>query len=117
MSKRHVEEYYVKMASDYTEMKNVLQQLQDSVTEQNAGIYAMQISTIKEQVSLLEANYKRLSYIMFLLNMPNKKKKESGYVKREHKKLDSIPEEHREDAVEKENSDILGNIKSIKNEP
>lgn len=117
MSKKHVEEYYIKMASDYTEMKNVLQQLQDSVTEQNAGVYAMQISTIKEQVKLLEANYKRLSYIMFLLNMPNKKKKESGYEKREHKKLDSIPEEHREYAVEKENGDILENIKSIKNEP
>lgn len=117
MSKKHVEEYYIKMASDYTEMKNVLQQLQDSVTEQNAEVYAMQISTIKEQVKLLEANYKRLSYIMFLLNMPNKKKKESRYEKREHKRLNSIPEEHREDAVQKENSDILENIKTINNEP
>lgn len=116
MSKRHVEEYYIKMTSDYTEMKNVLEELQKSVTEENASAYAAQISTIKEQVRLLEANYKRLSYIMFLLNMPNKKKKESGYNRREHKKLDNIPDEHRAESVHKENSDILDNIKNINNE-
>jgi hypothetical protein len=102
------------MVADYTEMKNVLQQLQDSVTEQNAVMYAMQISTIKEQVQLLEANYKRLSYIMFLLNMPNNKKKEKSYIRREHKKLYNIPIEHRQESIEEENSDILNNIKSIK---
>ena len=115
MSKKDVEKYYVKMASDYTEMKNVLENLQSNLTDDSAATYINQINTIKEQVKLLEANYKRLSYIMFLLNEPNNKRKKSLYLKREHKKLDKIPEEHRQDAIEKENSDILNNIKSIKN--
>ena len=114
MSKKDVEKYYIKMTSDYTEMKNVLEELQNNITDDSATSYINQINTIKEQVKLLEANYKRLSYIMFLLNMPNNKKKKSGYIKREHKKLDIIPKEHRQKAIEEEHSSILNNIKNIK---
>lgn len=114
MSKKHVEEYYAKMVADYTEMKTVLEELQKNATEDTAVSNLNQINTIKEQVQLLEANYKRLAYIIFLLNEPNKKSKQKGYFRREHKKLDKIPKEHREEAIEKENSEIISNIKNIK---
>lgn len=114
MSKKHVEEYYAKMVADYTEMKTVLEELQKNATEDTAVNNLNQINTIKEQVKLLEANYKRLAYVIFLLNEPNKKSKQKGYFRREHKKLDEIPKEHREEAIEKENSDIISNIKNIK---
>ena len=113
MSKKHVEEYYAKMFSDYCEMKSVLEELQNNLTEETASMYTLQINDIKDKVRLLEANYKRLSYIMFLLNMPNKKKKENNYIKSEHKKLNSIPINDRQDAVEKENSEILSKLKNI----
>ena len=114
MSKKHVEEYYTKMVADYTEMKTVLDELQKNAVEDTTGAVLNQIKLIKEQVRLLEANYKRLAYIIFLLNEPNKKSKQKGYFRREHKKLDEIPVEHREERVEKENSDIIENIKNIK---
>lgn len=114
MSKKHVEEYYAKMVADYTEMKTVLEELQKDATEDTADVVLNQLKSIKEQVQLLEANYKRLAYIIFLLNEPNKKSKQKGYFRREHKKLDEIPKEHREEAIEKENSDIINNIKNIK---
>lgn len=114
MSKKHVEEYYTKMVADYTEMKTVLDELQKNAAEDTTGAVLNQIKLIKEQVRLLEANYKRLAYIIFLLNEPNKKSKQKGYFRREHKKLDEIPVEHREESVEKENSDIIENIKNIK---
>lgn len=114
MSKKHVEEYYAKMVADYTEMKTVLEELQKNATEDTAVNNLNQINTIKEQVKLLEANYKRLAYVIFLLNEPNKKSKQKGYFRREHKKLDEIPKEHREESIEKENSDIISNIKNIK---
>lgn len=114
MSKKHVEEYYLKMSSDYSEMKRVLDELQNNLTDETASNYINQINNIKEQLKVLEANYKRLSYIMFLLNMPNKKKKSKNYIKREYKKLNDIPIEHRQEQVEKENEKILDNIKSIK---
>ena len=113
MSKRHVEEYYSKMFSDYCEMKSVLEELQSNLTEETASIYTSQIDEIKNQVRLLEANYKRLSYIMFLLNMPNKKKKEKNYIRSEYKKLDVIPVKDREESVEKENNEILNKLKNI----
>ena len=113
MSKKHVEEYYAKMFSDYCEMKSVLEDLQSSLTEETASNYESQIIDIKNKVKLLEANYKRLSYIMFLLNMPNKKSKESRYRKSEHKKLESIPFRDRQESVEMENSDILKELKNI----
>lgn len=113
MSKKHVEEYYAKMFSDYCEMKSVLEELQNNLTEETASMYTSQISDIKDKVRLLEANYKRLSYVMFLLNMPNKKKKENNYIRSEHKKLNSIPINDRQDAVEKENSEILSKLKNI----
>ena len=114
MSKKHVEEYYAKMVADYTEMKTVLDELQKNATEDTANNYVNQINMIKEQVQLLEANYKRLSYIMFLLNVPNKKSKEDRYFKSEQKKLNDISVEHRKESVEKENSNIINNIKNIK---
>ena len=115
MSKKHVEEYYLRMLSDYTELKNVLDELQHNpVLEDNIPVYMSQLDEIKHKVELLEANYKRLSYVMFLLNQPNKKKKKAGYLRREHKKLEDIPEEHRKEYVEKENSKIIEDIKNIK---
>lgn len=113
MSKKHVEEYYAKMFSDYCEMKSVLEDLQSSLTEETALAYKPQITDIKNKVKLLEANYKRLSYIMFLLNMPNKKKKEKNYIRSEHRKLDVIPDKDRKESVEKENENILNDLKNL----
>lgn len=114
MSKKHVEEYYLTMLSDYTEMKTVLDELQKNITDDTASTYINQINNIKDKVKLLEANYKRLSYIMFLLNKPNKKSKEDRYLKRENKRLNSIPENAKEEFIRKENKEIINYIKNIK---
>lgn len=112
MSKKHVEDYYLKMLADYTEMKNVLEELQRSISIDPSSVNMDYINSVKEKVRLLEANYKRLSYIMFLLNQPNKEKKINRYIKREHKKLNSIPTEHRRDHIEKENAEVIDYIKN-----
>ena len=111
MAKKHVEEYYMRMVSDYTEMKKVLEEM-EKISEENAGKALANIENMTEQLKLLEANYKRLSYIMFLLNQPTKEKKKKSYFRREQKKLNDIPEEHREEAVIKENSNVIENLKS-----
>lgn len=112
MSKKHVENYYLKMVSDYTEMKEVLEELQKSITDDPTSVNMEYINAIKEKVKLLESNYKRLSYIMFLLNMPNRDSKKERYITREHKKLDAIPENDRRSAVETENKEALDLIKN-----
>ncbi len=111
MAIRHVREYYERMVSDYVEMKHVLEEM-EKLSEDKASIALNNIEQIREQVKVLEANYNRLSYIMFLLNQPNKEKKKSKYFKQEKKKLDKIPINDRKEAVINENIKVLETLKS-----
>lgn len=111
MSVKHVRDYYERMVSDYVEMKNVLKEM-EKMSESGASNALNNIENIKEQVKILEANYKRLSYIMFLLNQPNRESKKNRYIKRENKKLSCIPIEDRREAVEIENQKALESLKS-----
>jgi len=111
MAIRHVREYYERMVSDYVEMKHVLEEM-EKLSEEKASSAINNIEQIREQVKVLEANYNRLSYIMFLLNQPNKEKKKSKYFKQEKKKLDKIPINDRKEAVIDENTKVLETLKS-----
>lgn len=111
MAIRHVREYYERMVSDYVEMKTVLEEM-EKLSEDKASTALNNIEQIKHQVEILEANYKRLSYIMFLLNQPNKEKKKKRYFSQEKKKLDDIPYKDRKEAIIKENSAVIENLKS-----
>lgn len=111
MAIRHVREYYERMVSDYVEMKTVLEEM-EKLSEDKASVALNNIEQIKHQVEILEANYKRLSYIMFLLNQPNKEKKKQRYFSQEKKKLDDIPYKDRKEAIIEENSAVIENLKS-----
>lgn len=111
MAIKHVREYYERMVSDYVEMKRVLEEM-EKLSEEKASVAINNIEQIREQVKVLEANYNRLSYIMFLLNQPNKEKKKSKYFKQEKKKLDKIPINDRKEAVINENTKVLETLKS-----
>lgn len=111
MAVKDVRDYYERMTSDYMEMKRVLAEM-EKISDERAGEALNNIEFIRSQVKLLEANYKRLSYVMFLLNQPTKKSKKSGYARREHKKLEQIPEKDRMEGVIQENSTVLDNLKS-----
>ena len=111
MAIKHVRQYYERMVSDYTEMKHTLKEM-EKLSEEKSEIALSNIDSIKEQVRILEANYKRLSYIMFLLNQPNKEKKKKRYFTQERKKLENIPIKDRQEGVEIENDLIIENLKS-----
>lgn len=111
MAIKHVREYYERMVSDYVEMKRVLEEM-EKLSEEKASVAINNIEQIREQVKVLEANYNRLSYVMFLLNQPNKEKKKSKYLKQEKKKLNKIPINDRKEAVIDENTKVLETLKS-----
>lgn len=111
MAVKDVREYYERMTSDYMEMKRVLAEM-ETLSEDKAGQALSNLDSIREQVRLLESNYKRLSYVMFLLNQPTKKSKQDRYRKSEKKKLDVIPEKDRQDGVIAENSEVINNLKA-----
>ena len=111
MAIKHVRDYYERMVSDYVEMKHVLEEM-EKLSNEKASIALSNLDQIKEQVKILEANYKRLAYVMFLLDQPNRKSKKQRYLSREKKKLDNIPKKDRKEAVIEENSRILETLKS-----
>ena len=110
MAVKDVREYYERMTSDYMEMKRVLEEM-EKLSEEKASQALSNLESMREQVRLLESNYKRLSYIMFLLNQPTKKEKHERYHKSEKKRLDAIPEKDRKEGVIKENTEVLTNLK------
>ena len=111
MAIKHVREYYERMTSDYMEMRRVLEEM-ENMSEENAGKAFNNLDSMRKQVKILEANYKRLSYIMFLLNQPTKESKKDRYFRSEKKKLDEIPNEDRMEAIVAENLSVINNLKS-----
>lgn len=111
MAVKDVRDYYERMTSDYMEMKRVLEEM-EKMSEEGASSALKNIDNIREQVRLLESNYKRLSYIMFLLNKPTKKSKGERYIRSEKKRLNAIPNEDKMEGVINENSNIILNLKS-----
>ena len=91
---------------------NALEPEMEKLSEEKASVAINNIEQIREQVKVLEANYNRLSYIMFLLNQPNKEKKKSKYFKQEKKKLNKIPINERKEAVINEKTKVRETLKS-----
>lgn len=113
MSVKHVKEYYDKVASDYVMMKKTLEELEKTAQISPNENLNQNIINIKQAVDKLKENYMRISYIVFLLNMPNKKEKRKNYENYEKKKLNKIPEEHRLDAILQEDKESIDTIKSL----
>lgn len=112
MAVKDVRDYYERMTSDYMEMKRVLTEM-EKMSEEGASSALKNIDNIREQVKVLEANYNRLSYIIFLLDEPKRPEKKGRYRKIEKKRLNKIPENDRKDGVIKENQEIIHNLQSF----
>ena len=95
MSIKEVRDYHLRMTADYMELKRTLDTLESEITPETSKQALDNIDSIKKQVARLQENYNRINYIMYLLDMPAKKKKIPRWVKQNQKRSDSIPEEDR----------------------
>lgn len=112
MSVKDVREYYMKMTADYMELKETLSILESEVTPETSELALKNIDAIKQRVAKLQENYNRINYIMFLLDMPQRKNKKVKWVNQEKKRLDAIPEKDRLEFIQKENKEIVDGLKS-----
>jgi len=85
MSRRDVEEYYNLITNDYKEMVNTLKEMEELAAQDIVN--PDKVDEVRRMVEPLKNNYQRISYIMFLLNQPNRKKKVERYVKSNEKFL------------------------------
>ena len=109
MSVKHVKEYFDKISNDYLEMLETVHELEEAVS-QNI-ISQEKLDATVSSVEKMKENYLRWSYMMYLLNMPNKKDKKKVYEKRMEKVLSKIPKEHKIDSILKENRDSIDTFK------
>lgn len=111
MAIKDVKNYYYTMLAQYLEEKQNLVDFEQALKEHN--ITEDQMAAATEAVVDLENNYHRLAYIMYLLNLPNRKEKRKRYLKhfepiaKEFNRLGAdLP------SVELENADALSHFKA-----
>ena len=108
MSKKHVEEYYEVISNQYIEMLNSLKDMENECIK--GLLDPDKLEQIKKLIEPLKENYMRISYIMFLLNKPNRKAKEKRYEQQNKKLLNNFSKKDTLENIKKENKEIIEQI-------
>ena len=104
MAKKDVDNYFKQICDDYKDMLEALHDMEEEASKNL--ISPEQLEATKSQVDVIKNNYMRISYIMYLLNRPNNKKKHSRYDKNyKFNKADTL------DGIKEEDKSIINNIK------
>ena len=109
MSVKDVKRYYDVITEQYFEMVNDLKDFEEAVS--NNIIEPERLEEIKKNIEPIKVNYQRISYIMYLLNIPTKKSKYKKYERQNKKLLKMIGEENTQEAIDKDNKSTLDKIR------
>lgn len=109
MSVKHVKEYYQTICDQYTEMLENLQDAEKSLEDNIVDVDY--VDRLKSIIAPMKDNYERWSYMMFLLNTPNRKSKIPAYKQRMNKFLSKCDTKNSVDATIDENTNAIKNIK------
>ena len=110
MAVKDVKQYYYTMLNQYLEMKANLADFEQGLAD--GYITEDQLIAAQEEIYALESNYERLSYIMYLLEMPNRSSKKEGYNQRNKILMEHFTENNATDSqVELENRSALDKLR------
>jgi len=111
MAVRDVREYYFKMLEQYLEMKNDLADFEIALKAGN--ITEDQMQAAMEEVNALQLNYERLTYIMYLLELPARKSKQAKHNRANKKILNALKDDKADmGSVIDENKSALDNFRA-----
>ena len=105
MSVKHVKDYYNQLYSQYLEMEDDIKDLSQAVS--NHIVMPEVLDQAVKELDKVKENYQRINYIMFLLDMPNKKEKQRIYQKRTSAVIKNIPESAKLNSILDENKKCL----------
>lgn len=111
MSKKHFDEYFNQVVSDYKEMLDTIKDLEE---ECNKGlVHPDKVEQMKELIKPLKNNYMTLSWVMYLLNQPNRKQKKKKYEQVQLPVITKIdPDKERSpESIHQENLDTITSLK------
>lgn len=111
MALKDVKQYYYTMLNQYLEMKADLADFEQALAD--GHITEDQLEAVKNEVFVLENNMDRLSYIMYLFEMPNRSEKKKGY-KKATEVLDQYFTDHNAtaSAISDENRSALDHLRA-----
>ena len=111
MAKKDVEIYYQQVVDQYKEM---VENLKDFEKEASEGLVEPEgLDRIKESIQPIKNNYQCLSYIMYLLNKPTKKKKDTWYNKVSKTLLNEVEAKNTKAGILQQNNDSIKELKKI----
>ena len=111
MAVRHIKEYYEQVCSQYIQMNEELKDFQKEV--ENGLVEPERIENLKKMIEPLKNNYMTLSWIMYLLNQPQRDSKERPYQKRTKKFTESLDKKFNKDGILKQNEEVIKSIGEV----
>ena len=106
MAARDVKEYYFKLIAQKAELEADLADFEEAL--KNGFITEEQMQAAKDELIPYQINLDRLTYIMYLLELPNRKAKKAKFVKQNKKILDELGKRNAdEQSVISENKSAL----------
>ena len=110
MAKRHVIRYFLEVENTYVETMEVLKELQELANQ--GKVEESTYLNVEKDLEVIKTNYERLAYIIFLLNKPNRVKKNDYEEKVNKSWYDSLKFASKE-AIMDESRDALAHFKEI----
>ena len=110
MSVKHIKEYYNKICEDYHEMINTLHELEEEASKNL--VPPEQVENLNNLIKPMKDNYERWSYMIFLLNMPNKKEKKKVYNRQFKDVVDRFEKDNDLKALQNEDKKSIDTVKN-----
>lgn len=111
MAVKHIKEYYEQVCDQYVMMNEELRDFQKEV--ENGLVEPERLDNLKKMIEPLKNNYMTLSWIMYLLNQPNRDSKERAYQKRNKKFIESLDKNFNKEAIMKQNDEVIKSIGEV----
>ena len=106
MAVKDVKEYYVKLIAQKAELEADLADFEEAL--KNGFITEEQMQAAKDELVPYQINLDRLTYIMYLLELPNRKAKKAKFAKQNKKILNELEKRNAdEQSVISENKSAL----------
>ena len=108
---RDVREYYDQVCEQYVQMQHELADFQKEVEE---GIVEPErLDTIKQVIEPIKNNYMTLSWIMYLLNKPQRKSKDKAYRRQTKKLTSTLDKSFNKSAILRKNEEVLDKLGKV----
>ena len=110
MAVKDVKEYYFKLIAQKAELEADLTDFEEAL--KNGFITEEQMQAAKDELIPYQINLDRLTYIMYLLELPNRKAKKAKYNKANKKIIEALKNRKADaESVELENKSALDNFR------